>query len=423
MTIATASQEAATLDVFAESAEMLSDFNKQNLRSPTRRFLNSECKCNHPEYPCKNKFGGCWPLTTKQTCEVVNSGTLCEKQPCTLEGCETCTQDGKECHKCKENHMPFSIDSCTSFEELFSDVSDSSFTISGNLVLMSSKKIAQALADGFAMVKGKSRTAATTHAIAAFFQHFKDNFDSVVVFPSTKLSGYTTSTHFAWSSDYTGAPKYLRSAIIHNMWSGWTVIPFKHELLHRFGVFNKLVPKMLGQTSSIRSHWGLVAVGNARGQLGGWPRSAVTCTNGKKPEKPNGCSDGKLRFAMGEGHEGANNDGNPMSEFELLMAGLIKPEQVSGDLIVCDTQTSEIKHGGEVVEDENGKKFIVGDCASGIKFISPAELEANWQLADSEKVRLTPIGKSDPNLRVVNLVVYASDADVAEVCVQPLLCG
>jgi len=310
--------------------------------------------------------------------------------------------------------MPVAIDSCASFEELFSDVSASSFTISGNLVLLSSKKIAKALSDGFARVPGKSRTVATRNAIAAFFQHFKDQFDAVAVFPPTKLSGYTTSTHFAWQPDYTGAPKKLRSAIVHNLWTGHSAFAFKHELLHRFGVFNKLIPKMLGKTASIRSHWGLVAVGNAGGQLGGWPRSAVDCTNGKKPDKTTGCPDGKLRFAVGEGDPGANNDGNTMSEFELLMAGLIKPDEVSGDLIVCDTQSSNMRHGGEVVQDNNGKKYIVGDCASGIKFVSPTDLEANWQLADSEDVRLTPLGKSDPNLRVVALVVYDSDAALAE---------
>merc|ERR1712048_387325 len=69
--------------------------------------------------------------------------------------------------------------------------------------------------------------------------------------------------------------------------------------------------------------------------------------------------------------------------------------------------------GGEVAK-ENGQTYIVGDCAGGIKFISPADLEANWQLNDSENARLQPLGKSDPNLRVVALVVYKSDADVAE---------
>jgi len=285
--------------------------------------------------------------------------------------------------------------------------------LSGNLVLLSSEKIAKALADGFARVPGKSRTAATKQAIAAFFQHFKDEFDAVAVFPSTKLSGYSTSTHFSLKPDYTGAPKKLRSGIIHDMWTGYTNIPFKHELLHRFGVFNKLVPKMLGKTYSVYSHWGLTAVGNARGQLGGWARSAVECTNGQKPGKTTGCPDGKLRFPADEGSPGASNDGNPMSEFELLMAGLINPDQVSGDLIVCDTQSSTIPKGGEVIE-ENGKKYIVGDCASGIKFVTPAELEANWQLYDRENVRLRPRGKSDPNLRVVALVVYKSNADVAK---------
>ena len=197
---------------------MFNAYNRLNLDSPNRRSLNSACKCNNPKYPCQNKFGGCWPLTTKEGCEVRNDGVLCEAQPCTLQGCKTCTLDGKECHECKENHMPVGIDSCASFDELFSDVSDSSFKISGNLVLFSSKKIAKALADGFAMVPGKTRTDATEHAIAAFFQHFKDQFDAVAVFPSTKLSGYTTSTHFSWKSDYTGVPKKLRSDIIHNLW-------------------------------------------------------------------------------------------------------------------------------------------------------------------------------------------------------------
>ena len=413
--IVNASQEDSPLDVFAESSEIFGDINGQNLRGPNRRALDGTCTCNNPDYPCQNSQGGCWPLPTKEGCEVRNNGLLCEAQPCTLKGCEKCTLDGKTCVKCKENHMPVTSQSCASFDELFSDVSDSSFTLSGNLVLFSSEKIAQALSDGFAMVEGKPRDAAVKQAIAAFARHFKDEFDAVAVFPSTKLSGYTTSTHFSLKPDYTGAPKKLRSGIIHNMWTGYSTIPFKHELLHRFGVFNKLVPKKLGKTYSVFSHWGLTAVGNARGQLGGWARSAVECTNGQKPDKTNGCPDGKLRFPADQGDPGASNDGNPMSEFELLMAGLINPDQVSGDLIVCDAQSSSIDKGGEVVT-ENGKTYIIGDCASGINFVSPAELEANWQLSDKDNVRLQPRGKSDPNLRVVALVVYKSDADVAEVC-------
>jgi len=81
-----------------------------------------------------------------------------DSKSCTLAGCEICTKDGKECAKCKENHMAMAADSCTSFDELFSGLSDSDFALSGNLVLMSSKKIADWLAGSFAGAQGKYRT-------------------------------------------------------------------------------------------------------------------------------------------------------------------------------------------------------------------------------------------------------------------------
>jgi len=189
-------------------------------------------------------------------------------------------------------------------------------------------------------------------------------------------------------------------------------IPFKHEILHRFGVFNKKIPDKIG-SNSVYSHWGLTALGNAGGQLGGWPQSAVDCTNGQAPNKNQNpaCPDNKLRFAIKEGSTQTNNDGNSMSEFELLMMGLIGPNEVSNDVIVCDADGSKVPYGMEKVGDH-----YVGDCVNGIKFVSPADFEENINYSGQKKedVRLQPRGKNNPHMRVAVLVVYASDADVKE---------
>jgi len=356
----------------------------------------------------------CYPYTDKAMCDKYE-GLFCTPKPCKLAGCKSCSADAEECYECEDNHILLSYDTCASLNTVFAGISDSSFVLSGNLVLLSNKQIADSLTAGFAGVKGKSRYAAMRHAIAAFSHRFKDQFDAVAVFPSTQqqkdkgYSTYTRSQQYTWKSDYDGAPKLLRSIIIHNMYTQQTVsyIPYKHEILHRFGVFNKLIPTKTGN-SWVYSHWGLSAIGNARGQLGGWPRSAVDCTNGNAPSKNANpaCPGNKLRFAVGKGSTGSSNDNTPMSEFELLMMGLIGPNEISGDIIVCDATGSKVSYGLEKVGD-----YYVGDCVAGIKFVSPADFESNINMNNKDANRLKPRGKSNPHMRVANLVVYASDAE------------
>ena len=383
-----------------------------------RRDVADKCPCQNPNSPCQIN-GICYPYKTKEKCDEYK-GLFCAPKPCKLAGCKSCTADGEECLECEDNHMLLSYDTCASLNTVFAGVSNSSFVLSKNLVLISNKQIADSLTAGFAGVKGKSRRAAIRHAIAVFSHHFKDQFDAVVVFPSTQqqkdkgYSTYTKSQQFDWKSDYDGAPKLLRSAIIHNMYNQSTAsyIPFKREIIRRFGVFNKLIPSKTGN-SWVDSHWGLSAIGNARGQLGGWPRSAVDCTNANAPNRNANppCPGNKLRFAVGKGSSGSSNDGTPMSEFELLMMGLIGPNDISGDIIVCDSTGSKVSSGLEVVD-----KHLVGDCVGGIKFISPAQFEANIDMHNKDDNRLRPRGQSNPHMRVANLVVYASDAERDEVC-------
>jgi len=259
--------------------------------------------------------------------------------------------------------MQVTFDTCMSIDDVFDGVSDSSFVLSGNLVMLSSKQISDALTGALGGVQ--SRFGAVKSAIAAFFHRFKDQFDAVAVFPSTPqgTGEYIPSEHWSWHPDYTGAPENLKSAIIHNMASDGYFIPFKHEILHRFGVFNDKIPKKIG-SSSVYSHWGLSALGNAGGQLGGWPQSAVDCTNGEAPNKNQNpaCPDNKLRFTVKEGSTRRNNDGEGMSEFELLMMGLIGPNEVSNDVIVCDSVGSSVPGGREYT----GEHYV-GDCVNGIK--------------------------------------------------------
>ena len=93
------------------------------------------------------------------------------------------------------------------------------------------------------------------------------------------------------------------------------------------------------------------------------------------------------------------------------MMGLICPGDISSDIIVCDSTGSKVSSGLEVVD-----KHLVGDCVGGIKFISPAQFEANIDMRNKDDNRLKPRGQSNPHLRVSNLVVYASDAERDEVC-------
>ena len=93
------------------------------------------------------------------------------------------------------------------------------------------------------------------------------------------------------------------------------------------------------------------------------------------------------------------------------MMGLIGPKEISGDIIVCDATNSKVSYGLEKVGDH-----YVGDCVDGIKFVSPTDFESNINMYNKDANRLQPRGKSNPHMRVANLVVYASDAERDEVC-------
>ena len=229
-------------------------FAYENVPFQVRHDLDDKCPCQNPNSLCQID-GICYPYKTKEQCDEYR-GLFCTPKPCELAGCKSCTSDGEECIECEDNHILLSHDTCASLNTTFAGISNSSFALLGNLVLFSNEQIADSLTAGFAGVKGRSRYAAIRHAIAAFSHHFKDQFDAVVVFPSTQQqennddSTYTQSRHFTWKTDYAGAPKLLRSAMIHNMHNHCTAtfIPFKREIIRRFGVFNKLIPQKTGNS-------------------------------------------------------------------------------------------------------------------------------------------------------------------------------
>ena len=226
------------------------NFPPSQIRRKLEPELETNCGCINPKWPCK-RHDGCWGYTDKASCERAN-GVFCTPKPCTIAGCKSCSSNAEQCFKCENNRIQLSHNTCATFTTAFAGVSDSSFVLSGNLVLFSNKQIADSLSDGFAGIKGSSRAATIRHAIAAFSHRFKDKFDAVVVFPSTRqqkdkgYSTHTTSFHTKWVPDYAGAPKMLRSSIIHNLAGPGRLFPFKHEILHRWGVFNTLIPGNAG---------------------------------------------------------------------------------------------------------------------------------------------------------------------------------
>lgn len=187
-------------------------------------------------------------------------------------------------------------------------------------------------------------------SIAAFYEHFDDEYDFVYVFPGEPLdmpeaaARYTAVRHpaipsiglaSAYENPMYGDHPRLRGAIgvdFNTIGNG----PMLHETLHHWGVF---LDERFGfgrdRDTFFGAHWGVAGV---NGQHGGFDTLTVQCGTPAGASPP--CSpdpDGTIRLSTAPFGPAANGgDGVPFAPIELYLMGLLPRAEVPSPILVLD---------------------------------------------------------------------------------------
>eukprot|EP00927_Polykrikos_kofoidii_P065814 TRINITY_DN61531_c0_g1_i1.p1 TRINITY_DN61531_c0_g1~~TRINITY_DN61531_c0_g1_i1.p1 ORF type:complete len:549 (+),score=87.40 TRINITY_DN61531_c0_g1_i1:46-1692(+) len=380
------------------SGESIADADDRNgvfLRSMENRSSDKcvhpegvTCICVHPKYPCyrwNQKKGKCTcsGIMDAGTCEKIG-GSMCERPKSCVPNCKTC-KDVSTCQECEAGFQGIG-GNCTNKSEIFAKVKHAR---KGNLVMLGSDDLFGALEAGY---KGQARRVdAIDIALRSFHQLYKDVFDFVVVFPGRKLEGRVSyGENFHLDAEPRGdSPSKFRSVVTMQLYGPRTsAIPLLHELEHEWGIFRdveKLTPTRLRTAGP---HWGMSAM-DRMGMLGGFPRSAVTCSSGVLGESS--CTQ-PLKWDFSKGSMKTSNDKiGGYSKFDLLIMGLMKPEEMEGEkLVFCENPD---KRGGRGVTDVRCGK---------IHAITPVQLEESLE----KKEKRLKVGD---HLRVAIVTVLSSE--------------
>jgi len=354
------------------------------------------CVCINAKWPCYMYREGkqkctCTSISDKATCEESYGGQLCERPADCVNNCAVCKSD-TACSECSDGFHVIG-GQCVS-ESMFSEVSHG---VKENLVLLGSADLFGYLQQAFAGTIERSQ--AVNLALRAFFHYYEDDFDFVVVFPESTLTGQRThAENFHLKGDDSHSSK-LRSAVIMNMYSSQTsAIPLFHELEHEWGVFSDIETLTPGRLRTSGPHWGM-SVMNKRGMLGGFPASAVTCTTGTLGDTSCGQP---LRWDFSQGSATTSHDGiGGYNNFDLLIMGLERAKNMPDEKLIFCEGASKVHGSG--VEDVT---------CSTIHVISSEDIEGALKGGESNAHRdhfLTP----GDELRVA-VVTVLSSADAAK---------
>lgn len=198
---------------------------------------------------------------------------------------------------------------------------------------------------------------ATIKDKAQCFYDLEGDFDGTMIFPFRKLPGFSNYN----SQDSTGRPTIMFNTNTEEKFRSGSSGPFLHEVMHTWGVgLENLLDHPDGMP---HGHWGMTA-DDSHGYLGGFPREAFKCTTHAwtywsedtwtgNPDRCPGarlkidCEKGRTHHGTSELHRDqvARSDGkeptaddlsvSKFSDFELLLMGLKRPEDIHGDLIHC----------------------------------------------------------------------------------------
>jgi len=264
--------------------------------------------------------------------------------------------------------------------------------VKGNLVLLGSEEVFHGLEMGFAGTIQRWR--AEEYVIKEFLYFYKDVFDFIVVLPSHHLDGRISyAENFHLEGDRSAESK-LRSAILMQMYGMKTsAIPLMHELAHEWGIFGDIEKLTPGRLRSVGPHWGM-SVMHKRGMLGGFPASAVKCSEGVLGE--DSCKQPLLwDFDQGSTKRSHDEIGG-YNKFDLLLMGLLSAKEMPDEKLVFCEGADKLHGRGE--QPVTCKKIHV---------ITAADIEGVRHLERDQR----PLIKGE-TLRVAVVVVMPKPEDV-----------
>ena len=155
--------------------------------------------------------------------------------------------------------------------------------------------------------------------------------------------------------------------------SGWDLlaeqaIPLMHEIEHAWGVFLSHV--LPGHMTHSGPHWGIAAM-HKRGMLAGFASAGVRCSSGQLGSSS--CRQ-PLKWDFREGSVCCSHDSiGGYNRWDLLLMGLITPQEMSGEkLVFCEGPS---KKWGRGVEDVTCTKIHTFSA---------------WDIEHAPKLDLTP---------------------------------
>jgi len=239
--------------------------------------------------------------------------------------------------------------------------------------------------------------------VRACLDHFFDlkEFDGEMVFPYQKLTSFNNynrvlngmNTNYNGELDDVERPFIMFNTLTENQYHGGASPPFLHEVMHTWGV--GLSPLLEHNPNMPHGHWGITA-DDSHGYIGGFPREAFKCkthiydywaedTWTGNPDRCSGkqmkidCEAGRTHHGGSEFHhdQAARAAGeepteedmslNKFSDFELLLMGARKPEDIQGDLIHCSS-TDHLCESHNYIKDDLRCDSLEKDKPFGLLF-------------------------------------------------------
>ena len=370
--------------------------------APDRRRLQSTgCTCINENYPCYATYSDqltCWSMD-KAYCEDTLGGEYCERQPCTVSHCSSCTTDGATCNTCEAGYVGAS---CESEATYFADVSVQ--LLDGGVVALSSAKLHALLTAGFDGTG--DRGAAVETVVHAFTRLHDDSFELVVVYPHSPLSGDVSYQQY-WGARGVGGTTRLQGMVCGGNPSTGGYKAVLHEMTHNYATPQSVLPAPAASNYFFGVHWGFSGTGTYGGMLGGYPASAITCMSpaGRVPTAAQPCDAGsRIVVDATAGSPQTSNDfaNQQFASAELHMMGLLSADELvatGDDVSGCALQSSD-----QASYDASTQTYEV-ECTGDQQINTPAQQAAQWTPSGNELA----VGQ---RLRVAVVMVYPDTASV-----------
>lgn len=333
------------------------------------------CMCGHPQHPCykyspRRHRCTCAKIMDPKEC-AAEKGQFCVRPEKCVDNCKLC----KSTNFCTECNPGFHMigGECHDMGMVFTKAHHG---VKENLVLLGSEEVFHGLEMGF---KGQvKRWRAEDYVIKEFLHFYKDVFDFIVVLPERHLEGkisYAENFHLEGASP----DSKLRSAVIMQM-NGRKkgALPLMKELEHEWGVFGDIEKLTPGRLKTAGPNWGM-SVMHKRGMLGGFPASAVKCTEGVLGEKS--CKQPLLwDFDQGSIKRGDDRVGD-YNKFDMLLMGLITAKEMPDEKLIYCRGASKMR--GKGVQKVTCKKIHVITAADIEEVRKPGKDERPLKQGDT----------------------------------------